>query len=137
MTKSQPSDKLLVPISVEELFDKITILEIKALRIVDEVKRLNVTRELTVLKTVADDSLQLGDEGLKLVDDLRQVNSLLWDVEDRIRDYERNKDFGSRFVELARSVYHHNDERARLKKQLNELTGSTLVEEKSYVAYDS
>ena len=126
-----------MPISVGELFDKITILEIKALRIADEAKRSNVARELAVLRAAADESLQLSDEGLKFVDELRRVNGLLWDVEDGIRDCERNKDFGGRFVELARSVYHHNDRRALLKKQLNELTGSSLIEEKSYTPYDS
>ncbi len=128
---------MLVPISVGELFDKITILEIKALKIADGAKRSNVARELAVLRAAADESLQLSDEGLQFVEELRRVNSLLWDVEDGIRDCERNKDFGSHFVELARSVYHHNDKRALLKKQLNELTGSKLIEEKSYSPYDS
>jgi len=135
MTKSTKSNTILVPISIGELFDKITILEIKALRITDELKRANVTRELSVLKTIAIDSLQLDTEGLTLVDRLRRVNTLLWDVEDGIRDCERNKDFGNRFVELARSVYCHNDKRALLKKRLNEITGSELVEEKSYSGY--
>lgn len=136
MANQNQPDSILVPISVGELFDKITILEIKALRISDEIRRSNVAKELDVLKTVADGSLQLGDDCLKLVDDLRRVNSLLWDVEDGIRDCERTKDFGSRFVELARSVYHCNDRRAQLKKRLNVLTGSNLVEEKSYAPYD-
>ena len=125
------------PISVGELLDKITILEIKVLRISDEAKRANVAKELEVLRVTADTSLKLNAEGLRILDQLRQVNSLLWDVEDGIRECERNQDFGSRFVELARSVYHHNDRRALLKKQLNQLTGSDLVEEKSYSSYRS
>ena len=124
-----------VPISVGELFDKITILEIKKARIADEAKQANVNRELAALNAIAGESLQLCDEGLRVVDELRLVNTLLWDVEDQIRDCERHKDYGNRFVELARSVYRYNDQRALLKKRLNEVTGSELVEEKSYSDY--
>ena len=136
MSNAGGSKDLRVPISVGELFDKITILEIKEARIADAVKQENVTKELAVLSAIAGESLQLSDEGLRIVDELRRVNGQLWDVEDKIRDCERHKDFGNHFVELARSVYRHNDERALLKKQLNEMTGSDLVEEKSYTTYD-
>jgi len=125
------------PIAVGELFDKITILEIKASRITDKTKLLNVTRELSILKSVADASLELDAEVEGIVDKLRLVNSQLWDVEDKIRECERNNDFGTVFIKLARSVYCHNDQRALLKKQLNKLTGSELVEEKSYAAWSS
>lgn len=135
MSKTEGSKAVRVPISVGELFDKITILEIKQARIDDEVKQTNVGKELAVLCAIAGESLQLSDEGLRIVDELRRVNSQLWDVEDEIRDCERKKDFGNHFVELARSVYRHNDLRALLKKQLNEMTGSELVEEKSYSGY--
>ena len=73
--------------------------------------------------------------GLALIDALRGVNEALWDIEDNVRDCERQKDFGTRFVELARGVYHQNDRRAALKRELNDLLGSDLVEEKSYQAY--
>jgi len=135
MSKVDRTTAIQVPISIGELLDKITILELKKARIVDEVKQFNVTRELAVLVAIADESLRLGDEGLRIVDELRRVNSQLWDVEDNIRACERHQDFGNHFVELARSVYRHNDKRALLKQKLNEITGSKLVEEKSYSGY--
>jgi hypothetical protein len=135
MSRTETSKAVYAPISVGELFDKITILEIKAQQIADETKRMNVMKELGALGAIADASLKLDTAALKIVGELRRVNSLLWDVEDGIRECERNSDFGGRFVELARSVYRHNDQRALLKKQLNELTGSELVEEKSYTGY--
>lgn len=125
------SQAIQVGISVGELMDKITILEIKALRISDPQKLHNVSRELAELVTVAN-ALALGSFELACVDDLRLVNSLLWDVEDAIRECEYANDFGDRFVELARSVYKHNDRRADLKKKINQMSGSALVEEKSY-----
>jgi len=137
MPQTTTLKSILAAISVGELLDKITILEIKATRIVGEVKQANVAKELSVLKTMADASLRLDANVLGLVSELREVNNLLWNVEDRIRECEKNKDFGSDFVALARSVYRHNDQRALLKRKLNELTGSELIEEKSYVAYDS
>lgn len=129
------SGMVQAPVSVGELLDKITILEIKAERIADEGKLVNVKKELSALNAVAAAAFALDAAGQEIMAALRQVNSLLWDVEDEIRDCERNKDFGSRFIELARSVYRHNDRRALLKKQLNELTGSQLHEEKSYADY--
>ena len=135
MSQTNTSNTLQVPISVGELFDKITILEIKLERISDEGKRTNVAKELAVLISTASVTIELSDEGLRIVDALRQVNRQLWDIEDEIRSYERNKDFGTRFVELARSVYHRNDQRSQHKKRLNEVMGSELVEEKSYADY--
>lgn len=128
---------VLVPISVGELFDKLTILEIKVVRIADESRRENITRELLVLRTVAEQLPVLDAECLEILDELRRVNNLLWEIEDLIRDCERRKEFGSSFIELARSVYRHNDQRAVLKKRLNVLAGSYLIEEKSYADYGS
>lgn len=125
---------ILVPVSWGELLDKITILEIKTRRIEDSAKLANVGRELEALNAVVGVGT-LPDGAPVLIDQLRAVNEALWDVEDAIRDCERHKDFGARFVELARSVYHSNDRRAALKRDLNELLGSELVEEKSYQAY--
>ena len=126
---------ILVPVSWGELLDKITILEIKSRRIGDSEKRANVVREMDALNAVVAGNGPLPEGAAALIDALRGVNETLWDVEDGIRDCERGKDFGPRFVELARSVYHNNDERAALKRRLNGLLSSDLVEEKSYAAY--
>lgn len=126
---------ILVPVSWGELLDKITILEIKNQRIEDAAKRANIVRELDALNTVVDAQPAMPPEARTLIDELRSVNEALWDIEDEIRDCERNRDFGARFIELARAVYHTNDRRSVVKRQLNDLLGSELVEEKSYQAY--
>jgi len=123
---------LRVPVSWGELLDKIAILEIKAERIGDTAKRANVTRELAELCGVRDASgADLGAVA-GIVTGLRAVNETLWEVEDAIRLLERRQDFGPAFVALARRVYITNDERARLKRVINDALGSELVEEKSY-----
>jgi len=122
----------MIPISVGELIDKITILEIKAERFVEPDRLANVRRELAALQHV---ELALGLDRTDLeaaIGDLKRVNRQLWDIEDEIRECETRMDFGVRFVELARSIYKLNDERARLKKTINLLSGSALLEEKSY-----
>jgi hypothetical protein len=119
----------VVPVSWGELIDKITILEIKAARIADADKRANVARELAALTAVRG---PLSDSLADLTHELRQVNEALWTIEDDIRECEMRGDFGPRFIELARSVYKRNDRRAALKRRINELLGSELVEEKSY-----
>jgi hypothetical protein len=123
------------PVSVGELLDKITILEIKLAHIADPAKRANVARELEVLSAERDRSLVLTEPMHRVIADLKGVNEALWRIEDDIRECERSKDFGATFVELARSVYRTNDRRAALKRTLNELTNSSLVEEKSYQEY--
>ncbi len=128
---------LLVPVSVGELVDKITILEIKRTRISDESKLSNVRRELALLSNAL---VENGiDEGSisSLTDELRQTNSVLWEVEDRLRELEGMGQFDGEFIELARKVYFTNDHRSRLKRQINEITGSGVVEEKSYSEYSS
>lgn len=124
---------ILVPVSWGELLDKITILDIKAERIADAGKRANVERERAALNAVA--AVPMPPAAGALIEGLRGVNAALWDIEDAIRDCERQQDFGPRFVELARSVYRTNDRRAALKRELNDLLGSELVEEKSYQPY--
>lgn len=124
-----------VEISPGELLDKITILEIKRERIADSRKRENVAFELRVLQQACDPSWERFPELQALKSGLKAINTRLWDIEDQIRDCEREKDFGSRFIELARSVYKSNDHRAALKRELNELLGSRLIEEKSYSEY--
>jgi ADP-heptose:LPS heptosyltransferase len=123
---------LLAPVSVGELIDKITILEIKAERIADPEKRANVRRELAALDTVRTRELALTPALDHLSAELRAVNRQLWDIEDRLRECERDQRFDPDFIGLARGVYGCNDRRAALKGRINELTGSTIVEEKSY-----
>ena len=126
---------VMIPVSWGELFDKLTILEIKKERISDKPKLTNISRELDELLAVSN-AHELPDEPLTdLVAELRSINETLWDIEDDIRTCERTEDFSSSFIELARSVYKTNDKRAELKLRINRLLGSELVEEKSYKAY--
>jgi len=127
------------PITVEvapgELLDKLTILRIKNRRITDPARLQNVRAELEVLEAARAESLGDSAELADLTAELTKVNEALWDIEDEIRVCERAGDFGPRFVELARSVYHRNDHRAAVKRRINELLGSKLIEEKSYATY--
>ena len=126
---------VLVPVSWGELIDKITILEIKSRRLADEGKIANVRKELVLLKAARDREFANHPELAELARRLTEVNERLWEIEDDIRVCEAGRDFGGRFVELARAVYVTNDERAALKRRINALLGSALVEEKSYAAY--
>ena len=126
---------LSIPVSVGEIMDKITILEIKAERILDAEKLANVTAELDTLRPlVTHDALNTASIKA-LVAEHKDINVALWDIEDDIREREYAKDFGEAFIALARAVYVTNDKRAEVKKQINLATGSTLIEEKSYEDY--
>jgi hypothetical protein len=127
--------RVTVPISPGELVDKITILEIKAARIRDPAKRRHVDHELALLAGARDAQLSAGPELAVLTAELKAVNERLWDIEDAIRDCEGRGEFGPAFVALARSVYKNNDQRSDLKRRINALTGSDLVEAKEYTAY--
>jgi hypothetical protein len=127
--------QIRVPVSVGELVDKLVILEIKAERIADQAKRANVVHERDLLRDTVANEVPGSARLNELTAALKQVNEELWVIEDDIRDCERNRDFGTRFVELARAVYVTNDKRAALKKDINLLVGSDIVEEKSYKAY--
>jgi hypothetical protein len=123
------------PVSYGELIDKITILEIKSRRMTDEAKLANVRNELDLLNaTWANDAASRTDIGEERAS-LLAVNEALWDIEDRIRLKERAQEFDQDFIELARSVYFRNDERAAFKRAINLKLGSQLVEEKSYQDY--
>ena len=126
---------LNVQISPGEFLDKLTILEIKAARIADPAKLENVRHELELLRGTWAASPFAGRDVSALVDRLRRVNESLWDVEDRIRLKESAQTFDADFIELARSVYRTNDERASIKRELNVALGSDLLEEKSYAPY--
>jgi len=123
---------ILTPTSPGDLIDKITILQIKRERFTDPKKLANVQRELDILTQTLTRSLPESPQLTKLSAQLKKTNEALWDVEDNIRLCDKAADFGPRFIELARSVYHHNDIRCALKRQINELLGSDLIEEKSY-----
>lgn len=127
--------QLSAPISLGELIDKITILEIKRARISDPDKLNNIRRELDLLNTLWVDSPYAAQDIEPLKAQLKQVNEQLWEIEDEIREKERAGTFDAGFIELARSVYFRNDERAAAKRRINEALGSDLVEEKSYADY--
>ncbi len=129
---TSPSGILLIPGSVGELFDKISILEIKSERIADAEKVAFVRHELALLRDLAATCGTPSSDPAAALSELKAVNEALWEIEDSIRDCEREKDFGARFIELARAVYKTNDRRAELKRELNHLYGSSIVEQKSY-----
>jgi hypothetical protein len=123
------------PIAVGELIDKITILEIKSERLTDPDKLRNVRSELDLLTARRDAALGVPGSLSALTARLKEVNIRIWELEDAIRDCERRRDFGDSFVRTARAIYRTNDERAGVKREINELTGSGIVEEKSYTKY--
>ena len=129
---SNKLDKILAEISAGELFDKITILEIKKARISDKQKLIDVEKELLSLYKTVQKFIPDQSKVLKLVEKLKEINLKLWDIEDGKRAAEKNKDFGDKFIELARSVYKSNDERARLKLEINTTLGSNIKEVKSH-----
>ena len=127
--------EVLVPLSPGELLDKITILRIKVARIQDAAKLANVKLELSLLEQTWKDSGAAAHDVALDERALENVNERLWDIEDRIRDKEAHQTFDREFIELARAVYICNDERAAIKKRINQQLGSSLVEEKSYKQY--
>ena len=136
-TVSTPCPPLRIPGSIGELFDKITILEIKAYRVHDAEKLKNIRHELDLLRVLEAQHHPSDTSVTGLVAELKHINETLWDIEDAIRGCERRQEFGAEFVSLARSVYKTNDRRAAIKKQINMLYGSEIVEEKSYAAQSS
>lgn len=128
-------DIIQVPVSPGEVLDKITILEIKSERISDPDKVANVRRELELLGSTWQESVEQDATISRIHTELKTINEALWEIEDDIRDKERAREFDERFIELARSVYVTNDQRANAKKELNEYLGSEIVEEKSYQDY--
>ena len=123
---------IFAPVSLGELIDKITILEIKQIHMTG-IKLKNVDKELKLLKnTLKDTNLEID---IDLINNLKDVNKKLWEIEDNIRIKESNQEFDKKFIELARSVYNENDKRASIKKEINQKYNSELVEEKSYNNY--
>ena len=127
--------QLQVPVSVGEVLDKITILQIKLAHISDAAKRANIQNELDALLPLVAGDAFTTDQMQALMAELKSVNEALWDIEDDIREKEAAKSFDAEFIKLARAVYVTNDKRAEIKKQINLETGSALIEEKSYESY--
>jgi len=126
---------ILVPVSPGELIDKITILQIKSDRIGDPEKLANVRTELELLEATWRNSAHAASDIVAEQAALRSINEKLWDIEDRIRDKERQRSFDQEFIDLARAVYVTNDERSAVKRRINVKLGSRIVEEKSYAKY--
>lgn len=124
-----------IPISWGELFDKITILQIKLKSLNSKDALNNVARELEQLQSIFSKYCPEKIESKQLEVELKRVNQQLWDIEDKIRDKEKHKSFDDEFIQLARSVYITNDERSRIKRRINEVLGSEFMEEKSYSEY--
>ena len=124
-----------IPISWGELLDKITILQIKYENLTSKDALDNVALELKQLQFIFSQCCPYTIEPQQLEVELKEINQRLWDIEDKIRDKEKNKSFDDEFIHLARSVYITNDERSRIKRRINEIFGSDLIEEKSYADY--
>ena len=129
------TNSLRVEVSFGEFLDKISILKIKSERISDEAKLKNIHTELDSLLVTYKEFIQPTNELKNLEVDLKKINEALWEIEDDIREKESNKAFDDGFIKLARSVYLTNDDRSRVKREINQLLGSRLIEEKSYKQY--
>ena len=127
--------KIFVEISVGELMDKISILEIKQKNLKDKEKIKIVSKELESLNSCFQKDVHITDQIKSLYEDLKKINTKLWNIEDGKRDCERNGDFGEKFIKLARSVYIENDQRAKIKNKINKLSGSNISEVKSHEKY--
>ena len=122
-------------ISSGELLDKISILEIKLKKIKDKENLKEINKEYAILKQSQNLNIKLTNELKDLFDKLKKVNLNLWDIEDKLRICEKNKDFGEKFIELARGVYFNNDSRSKIKSEINKLSGSNIKEIKQYSDY--
>jgi len=129
------STRILSEISPGELLDKISILEIKLEKVKDKDRQKRIKNEYDILKKVQNSSIEMSDKIKDLYRSVSDVNIKLWDIEDKIRICEQNKDFGKNFIELARGVYFNNDKRAKLKNEINEILKSNIREIKQFVDY--
>tara|TARA_Y100000590_G_C15478144_1_gene922910 strand:- start:347 stop:748 length:402 start_codon:yes stop_codon:yes gene_type:complete len=129
------SKKILSEISAGELLDKISILEIKLDKIKNENSLKEISKEHKLLKQVQDSNVEITEKVKHLFNEIKLVNIKLWDIEDKIRICEKNKEFGKEFIDLARAVYATNDKRSKIKSEINELVGSNIKEVKQYVNY--
>ena len=128
-------NKILVEVSVGELFDRISILEIKKEKIKDPEKLKFISHEHSILKNQLEKNVKPDDKLNKLFQELKDINAKLWVIEDDKRDCEKNKDFGEKFIKLSRDVHFLNDDRAKIKLEMNNHTGSSIKEIKEYTSY--
>ena len=129
------SKKILSEISAGELFDKISILEIKLEKIKDKNNLVELNKEYKILKNAQNSNVEITDKIKKLFKEIKEVNTNLWNIEDKLRICEKNKDYGKNFIELARAVYLNNDKRSIIKLKINKILGSNIKEIKQYVSY--
>ena len=128
-------NKIIVEVSVGELLDKISILEIKKEKIKDPEKLKFISNEHSILRDQLEKNVKSDDKLNKLFQNLKEINTKLWVIEDDKRDCEKNKDFGDKFIKLSRDVHFLNDDRAKIKLEMNNHTGSTIKEIKEYTSY--
>ena len=128
-------NKIIVEVSIGELLDKITILEIKQEKIKDPEKLKFISNEHSILKDQLNNNIKIDDKLNKLFKSLKDINSKLWVIEDNKRQCEKDKDFGKKFVKLSREVHFLNDDRAKIKLEINNHTGSIIKEIKEYTSY--
>ena len=132
---SKKSKKILSEMSAGELMDKISILEIKLEKIKDKNSQAEIRKEYKILKKIQNSSIELTGRVGDLFQLLKKVNFNLWNIEDKLRICEKNKDFGENFIKLARGVYFNNDKRSKIKLDINQLLGSNIKEVKQYADY--
>ena len=128
-------NKIIVEVSVGELLDKISILEIKKEKIKDPEKLKFISNEHSILRDQLEKNVKSDDKLNKLFQDLKEINAKLWVIEDEKRDCEKNKNFGDKFIKLSRDVHFLNDDRAKIKLEMNNHTGSSIKEIKEYTSY--
>ena len=129
------SKKILSEISAGELLDKISILEIKLKKIEDKKSHEEINKEYRILKEAQSLNVEITEKVKNLYNELKKINQNLWEIEDKLRICEKNKDFSESFIELARGVYFNNDRRAKIKSEINKILGSNIKEIKQYVNY--
>ena len=129
------SKKILSEISAGELLDKISILEIKLEKIKDKADQEEINKEYKILKEVQNSSLEVTEKLKTLFKEIKEINLNLWNIEDKLRICEKNKDFGQTFIELARDVYLNNDKRSKIKLEINNILDSNIREIKQYANY--
>ena len=128
-------NKIIIEVSIGELLDKISILEIKQKKIKDPEKLKFISNEHSILKNQLENNVKSDDKLIKLYQSLKEINAKLWDIEDDKRQCEKDKDFGEKFIKLSRDVHFLNDDRAKIKLEINNHTGSTIKEIKEYTSY--
>ncbi len=128
-------NKIIVEVSIGELFDKISILEIKKEKIKNPDKKKFINKEYSALKSQLDKNVKTSDKLNELFQSLKKINEKLWVIEDDKRECEKNKDFGEKFIKLSRDVHFLNDDRAKIKLEINNISGSKIKEIKEYTSY--